>query len=166
MEGERQNLALQETSHTLISSTTCSQNTSKSLTFSGIPRNLRTGSPSFSFSFPFSNFSPSAPSVDSLFSSAGAGDVGLVGSPHPASFLNSRAGLVTPFARARVRCALTRSASRRAAASSWRFTSSASSFSASRAAYAAKRSISAITICLMLTLICSCAVAERNEPRV
>lgn len=166
MECEKRNLGLQENNHTLTSSTTCSQNTSKSLTFSGIPRNLRTGSPSFSFSFPFSSFSPSSSPVDSLFSSAGAGDVGLVGSPHPDSSLNSRAGLVAPFVRARVRCALTRSASRRAAASSCRFTSSASSFSASRAAYAAKRSISAITICFILTLICSCAVAERNGPSV
>jgi hypothetical protein len=58
------------------------------------------------------------------------------------------------------------SASRFAAASSPFFFSSGLSFSASRAAYAASRSISAMTICLMLTLGCRPAVAERNGPRV
>lgn len=49
--------ALQKTGQrepTLISSTTCFQNTSKSCTSSGTPRNLRTGLPESSFFLPFS----------------------------------------------------------------------------------------------------------------
>ena len=101
-----------------------------------------------------------------------SGTTGLVGEAAQSSPVSKPgvAGIdgsvVCPFSLTRFFCALTRSASRLAAASSWRLVSSGSSFSASRAAYAASRSIREMTICLMLTLGWSWAVAERNGPRL
>lgn len=154
---------------TLISSTTCCQNTSKSWTSSGTPRNLRavdadaTGfSASTAASVGLSSATAVLPSVDDVVSDS----VKLLcAAPHASASDEDGTTPLAPFSRALALWYLTFAASRRAAASSCRFVSSGSSFSASRAAYAASRSIRAITICLILTLGCNCAVAERKGPR-
>lgn len=150
-----------------MSSTTCCQNTSKSLTFSGIPLNLDAVMSLFS-SLCDSPFTPRVTWVRSSTSFAGA-EAGLCGSEFQAStstFGTPSLPAVDTFARSLAFCILTFSASRRAAASSCLLVSSGSSLSASRAAYAASLSINEITICLMLTFGCSWAVADRKGPSV
>lgn len=123
-----------------MSSTTCFQNTSNNWTFSGTPRNLRTGEPSFSL--PLLNLSSdvSVVGVSMLDLSDSTTDVAVAGVGGAAHASTSDVGEVgeaaryAPFSRTRAFCVFTFSANRRAAASSWRLVSSGSSFSASRAA--------------------------------
>ena len=150
-----------------MSSTTCCQNTSNNLTFSGIPLNLRTEVSPFS-SLSDSPVTPWATRLRSSASFAGA-EVGLCGSELQTSTSTvciSLLPVVDVFARSLAFCTLTFSASRRAAASSCLLVSSGSSLSASRAAYAASRSINEMTICLMLTFGCNWAVADKKGPSV
>lgn len=157
--------------HTFMSSTTCFQKTSNNRTFSGTPLNLRTGVPSLSLPFNSVLGLLGDSEMEDFSGSVGVDD-STVGEVAVAQALDSAAGDVgddtwwAPFCLALDFCSFTFSARRLAAASSCRLVSSGSSFSASRAAYAASRSIRAMTICLILTLGWSCAVAERKGPRV
>ena len=152
---------------TLMSSTICCQNTSNNLTFSGIPLNLGTVTSPFSSSSD-SPFTSWVTWLGSSMSLAGA-EVGL-GNSEPqmstSTFCTPSLTATDVFARSLAFWILTFSASRRAAASSCLLVSSGSSLSASRAAYAASLSINDMTICLMLTFGCNCAVADRKGPSV
>lgn len=150
-----------------MSCTTCCQNTSNSLTSSGIPRNFFTGP---SLPLPLSNaVAASAPSaggsVDSPLVSGFSAGASSAGVPDHAFSTPGVEGASSGFFPATL-APLTRSASRLAASSSARCLSSGFSLSASRAAYAASRSMSAMTICLMLTRGWRAAVASRNGPSV
>lgn len=173
---------------TLIKLTTCCQNTSNNLTSSGIPRNLRTlpSAPIRRTGLP--SIMPSSPpgTSKSLTASGCPGGRTLTAAPHPsvsspcwtAALPLAGGGIEPPSSlsllrpsssitrRLRSLCRRTSRSSRRFASSSPRRRSSGGSFSASLAAYEARRSIMAITMDLMATFGCSCAVAERNGVKV